>query len=117
MRFEARELTSYAQPIDPGTLTSGNQYLSVQYVDFEALIPIVGTLVFVGKNLEADDTDCLYFQDVESYRQGIQYGSGSAEETGFTVCDGSNTKHIFEYERALEELMKCSIRRKKAQVR
>jgi len=38
----------------------------------------------------------LYFQDVESYLQGIPYGSASAENTAFHVALEENTRHIFE---------------------
>jgi hypothetical protein len=42
----------------------------------------------------------------------IKSGSGSWEETGFRTCREDEAKYIFEFERALEGLMKCSLRRR-----
>ena len=111
MRFEERELRSYAQPVTNG-LIEGEVYFSVQYVDEDLLIPIIETLVFVGA-LDANDPNLLYFQDVGSYRQGIRHDSANAEEAEFQVGSRGGINHIFEYERALDELMKCSLRRRK----
>ncbi len=114
MRFEERELKLYAESITAQTLQVGRTYFSVQYADRDMLIPIVETFVFAGKKLHPKDADgCLYFQDVESYLQGIRYGSAAAKDATFQVPLEENTKHIFEYEHALEELMKCSLRRRK----
>ena len=112
MRFEERELTSYAQPITNG-VKEGEVYFSVQYADEDLLVPIVETLVFVGTDLNAGDVNLLYFQDVESYRQGVRHDSAKAEEATFQVGTKGRTNHIFEYERALEELMRCALRRRK----
>ena len=114
MRFEARELTTFAKPIDPATLTQGEIYLSVQYADPDLLIPTLETIVFVGRNLRPNDADALYFQDVESYRRGVRVDSGPLAETGHRICREAGIKHLFDYESALEELMKCSLRRRAA---
>jgi len=54
----------------------------------------------------------LYFQDFESYATGIRYESAKEEESVVFHVYGSNEiNHIFEYERALDQLMKCSLRR------
>ncbi len=113
MRFEERELKFYAQPITAETLQVGRTYFCVQYPDRDMLIPIVETFVFAGRKLHPEDAEGrLYFQDVESYLQGIRYGSAAAKNATFRVPLEENTKHIFEYEHALEELMKCSLRRR-----
>jgi hypothetical protein len=112
MRFEARELKSYASPVTADALKHGEVYLSVQFADENMLIPIVETWAFVGKGLDPENTERhLYFQDVESYLNGVRYGSPGAENATFQVALEGNTHHIFEYEQALEELMKCSLRR------
>jgi len=41
------------------------------------LIPIIETLVFIGRNLEVGDGEKVYFQDIESHREGVDYLSGS----------------------------------------
>jgi hypothetical protein len=79
------------------------------------LVPIMETWVFAGRNLDPEDADDdrLYFQDVESYRQGIRHGSASAENATFQLPSEKSINHIFDYERALEQLMKCSLRRRR----
>ena len=72
MRFEERELKPYAEPVNAQTLRQGEIYFSVQFADEEMLIPIMEAWVFAGRSLDAENhaASRLYFQDVESYRQG-----------------------------------------------
>lgn len=112
MRFEARELKSYAEPVKADELVEGQIYFSVQFVDRDLLIPVMETWAFAGRNLDPEEEgDLLYFQDVESYREGVRYGSTAENGARFQVQDVDQIKHIFIFERALEELMKCSLRR------
>jgi hypothetical protein len=115
MRFEERELKSYAEPVTQDTLKAGEVYFSVQYADEDMLVPIMETWVFAGRNLDSEDmnADRLYFQDLESYLQGIRYESATNENASFQVPSEKNINHIFDYERALDELMRCSLRRRK----
>jgi hypothetical protein len=114
MRFEERELNPYAEHVTANRLREGEVYLSVQYADEHLLIPIIETWVFAGRKLDPDDpANHLYFQDVESYLQGIRYSSATPKNATFEVALEGETNHFFEYERALEELMKCSLRRRK----
>lgn len=113
MQFEEHDLKSYAEPVSASLLNVGEAYFSVQYVDEQMLIPIVETWIFAGRKLSPEDSENhLYFQDVESYLQGIRYGSATPENATFQVALEKNTNHIFDYEHALEELMRCSLRRK-----
>ena len=73
MRFEERELQPYAEPVSAIELQEGSVYFAVTFVDEDMLIPIMATLVFVGRNLEPGDIRKVYFQDVHSYRAGIRY--------------------------------------------
>lgn len=114
MQFEGRELTTYAEPVASGALKEGQVYFSVQYADENLLVPIVETLVFVGRYVGSDGSSLLRFQDIGSHRQGIRYGSPGAEEACFQSATEDGAKHIFEYERALDELMRCAARRKKS---
>ena len=110
---EARELKSYAEPVTASLLKEGQVYFSVQFADEEMLIPIMETWVF-GRKLDPEDReDHLYFQDVESYLQGVRYDTATPENASFQVAVEENMKHIFEYERALEQLMQCSLRRRR----
>ena len=51
MRFEERELKSYAEHVTPTLLREGEVYWSVQYADEHMLIPIIETWVFAGRKL------------------------------------------------------------------
>lgn len=114
MRFEERELKDYAEPVTPGDLRSGAVYFSVQFVDEDLLVPVVQPLVFLGKDLPGAAQGHLSFQDFESYRQGVRYHSaGDNDRHFFQIAAPSNIKHIFEYERALDVLMSCALRRRK----
>ena len=116
MRFEERELKPYAEPVTASELKKGDVYFAVNYVDDKMLIPTMETLVFVGRNLDPDDVGKIYFQDIDSYLQGIRHDSASADDHIMLSCGSENeTKHIFTYENALDELMKCALRRRKAQ--
>jgi hypothetical protein len=113
MRFEERELKPYAEPISAGELKEGSVYFSVNYVDEAMLIPVVEPVVFIGSNLDADDHGRVYFQDIESYRAGVRHDTASADDQA-TFLTGSDKRigHIFEYESALDELLRCALRRR-----
>jgi hypothetical protein len=111
--FDGRELTPFAEPVSSTELQEGAVYFAVNYVDDEMLIPVIGTLVFVGRDLEPDDVGTVYFQDVESYREGVRYGQNSQDEWAeFQTGSENEIGHIFNYEQALDELMRCSLNRK-----
>lgn len=113
MQFEARDLMPYAEPVRSGSLREGEVYFSIQYADENMLVPVIETLVFAGRNLDNKDPELMYFQDAESYLQGIRHGSDEPESASFQLGREGKINHIFEYEHALEELMKCSLRRRK----
>jgi hypothetical protein len=115
MRFEERELKPYAEPVSAGALREGEVYFSAQFADEGMIIPIMETWVFVGRNLDPEDADGdrLYFQDVESYGQGIRYNSAESDNATFQTSSERSINHFFEYEQALDQLMKCSLRRRK----
>lgn len=112
MRFEARILKPYAEPVPPDQFKESEIYYSIVYLDDDMKIPEIITLVFIGRNLDEGDKNILYFQDVPSYQQGIRYISATVDENiRFFKCAGDQAKHIFEFEQALEQLMACSLRR------
>jgi hypothetical protein len=71
----------------------------------------VETLVFIGKDLEIGDSRKVYFQDVESYRSGARYGQVEGVAVHFFSGSENEVGHLFEYQQALDELMRCSLRR------
>ena len=107
--FEKRELTPFAEPVSTSKLKEGSVYFAVNFVDDEMRIPIVETLVFIGR----DGTGVLRFQDVESFRQGVRFETATDDDHAiFFQCPEDHANHIFEYEHALEALMRCSLRRR-----
>jgi hypothetical protein len=110
MRFEARELKPYAEPVLPEPLQIGAVYFSVIFLDEDALVPTLLPKVFVGPKVQPEGTQ-LYFQDFASYHLGIRFESPDAEEEA-TFETGAG-RYIFEYERALDVLMACALRRGK----
>lgn len=118
MRFEGRDLKPYAEPVAENELKEGSVYFSVTYVDEDMHIPIVDTFVFIGRNLDEDDTCSVFFQDVESYQEGVRYGSIPNDScANFFKCTKNETSNVFEFERALDELLRCSLRRKDSGIR
>jgi hypothetical protein len=110
MRFEERELKEYAEPVLPEQLQEGKVYFAVIFLDESGLVPSMEPRVFVGAKREPEG-EKLYFQDFASYQRGIRFESPNAEEEASFITGAG--RYIFEYERALEVLMACSLRRKK----
>jgi hypothetical protein len=78
------------------------------------LIPTLEPVVFVGRNLDPEDKGRVYFQDIYSYRQGVRYDSATnGDEATFYSGSENETGHVFEYERALDQLLVCSLRRRR----
>jgi len=115
MRFEERDLKPYAESVSAAALKEGSVYYSVSYIDEEMLIPTMETLVFIGRDLRPGDSGQVYFQDVRSYSWGIRYETATGDDCArFSTWSEKDVGGIFEFERALEALMGCSLRRRKA---
>jgi hypothetical protein len=110
MRFEERELKPYAETVSPDKLQVGTVYFAVNFVDDEMLIPIMEPKVFIGRNLNSKQGDSLHFQDIDSYRRGIRFDS--ATENDEARFESGTERHLFEYEKALDVLLRCSLRRR-----
>jgi hypothetical protein len=111
MRFEERELKPYAEPIPREDLKLGETYFGVQFLDQDGLVPALDPKVFIGSNLLSDDEGEFYFQDYASYRHGIRFETTTANDEAIfeTGCEN----HIFDYEHALDVLMRCALSRRK----
>jgi hypothetical protein len=48
-------LNDYAKPVSPSDLRRGQIYIDVNYIDYEMLVPVIETLVFIGRNLKRTD--------------------------------------------------------------
>lgn len=107
MKFEERNLNPFAEPVEGANLREGEAYFSVTFVDDAMTIPSMETLIFIGTNTGINGAEIYRFQDVDSYRQE------GAENGGFLFeCSANELNNIFEFEKALEMLMQCSIRRR-----
>ena len=115
MHFEERELKPYAEPVLESDLKEGAVYFSVTFIDDDMLVPLMETLVFIGRDLEPEDSGQVYFQDANSYQRGVRYGKPLEDEQATFLAGSKNELgHIFTYEHALDSLMKCSVRRRQA---
>lgn len=113
MLFEERELPLGSQNLSADELRVGAIYFAVNYFDRELLIPGIEPVVYIGKDLEPGDSGQVYFQDLDSYRDGVRYGAASGNEHArFFTGSELELGHLFDFDRALEELMRCSVRRR-----
>lgn len=62
-----------------------------------------------------EDNGTLYFQDAKSHGDGIRFESAWPPNATFYAQGEHEIQRIFEYERALDCLLVCSIRRSKRQ--
>jgi hypothetical protein len=112
MQFSGRDLKPHAEPITPERLVAGEIYFTVKYHDQDLLAPEVEALAFLGNDLEAGPEGVgHYFQDAGSYLAGVRYGVDDEGQALFLHQPPGQVKHIFEFEKALDELLKCSLRR------
>jgi len=108
MQFEERELKPYAESVSATDLKEGEVYFSVSFIDKDMKIPIMQTLVFFGKR-----DGKFIFQDAESFFLGVSYDSPSEGDIAtFFCCGEPEINGIYEYEKALDVLMECSLRRR-----
>jgi hypothetical protein len=115
MYFEGRELTPQAELINPSDLQEGEIYFVMDFVDDEMLTPVMETVVFASMNLAPNDEGQMYFQDVESYREGVRYETATEDSWAtFKIVPANELARVFNFEGALEELMRCSLRRKRS---
>lgn len=112
MRFEARELKPYGEPVAPDELRIGDTYFAVLYLDENGHVPTLEPRVFIGRDIESNGEGKYYFQDYKSYRRGIRIDDAAADDEA--IFETGAEKHIYDYERALDILMFCSLERRKA---
>jgi hypothetical protein len=114
MYFEGRDLNAFSEPVSSGQLKTGQVYFLVGFIDDKMLVPMLEAYVFIGRNLKPQDQDRLYFQTFVSHKQGLTWSSSSPDDGHEFLCQPEDQLGmLFEYEHALNELLKCSLRRKK----
>jgi hypothetical protein len=118
MRFEERELKPYSTFVLAQDLKEGTVYFVVQYLDDSLLLPMMRPVVFIGRNLGPGDRGRVYFQDAESYRSGLRRDSldsdADARFESFPEGKAGDVSGIYAYEDALDDLMRCALKRRKS---
>ena len=111
LHFEGRDVPPYAVYAAAEALVVGDTYFMLHYVDNRQSIPQLRPLVFIGRNLEEEESGYLYFQDAASYIAGVRYDSATGDEDAefHTVREGAPL--VMEFERALDRLLYCSLTR------
>ena len=117
LSFERRDLKPYIEPILAEDLQVGATYFTVSYVDDRLLVPTMAAVVFAGWNLCEGESGIAHFQDAASFLQGTRHDPTHAvhPETCFTMERG-HLDVVFDFEHALEELMRCFLRRLRGDV-
>ena len=110
LHFPGRDVKPYGEPVPEDQLVVGKTYFSVHYYDDAMTDPEMEARVFLGRDLFAESPG-YYFQDAGSYRAGVRYESGKADEFEL-YCQPPGQVHVMEFERALGRLLYCSLRRK-----
>ena len=115
MRFEARELRPYIEHVPVEDLVYGEVYFIVWFLDgTDMLVPELKPVVYVGRNLAPGDMKKLYFQDFVSYQDGVRYETAAEpDDVEFQCFYDDQTSGVCDYERALDGLLHCSLRRAK----
>jgi hypothetical protein len=77
------------------------------------LIPVLEPVVFLGIDVLEPKTGELYFQNAETHLRGLRIETASSEELQeyFHAQGRDETKHIFTFEHALDEVLRCALRR------
>lgn len=109
--IKSKRIRPYAEPVEVSDLNAGMIYFKVTYVDAACCIPMVESLVFLGAK-KLGGTQKLLFQDVETY-----WCDADSNESAKFECSTNGINSIFEFDKALEELERCSIRRRQMQVK
>ena len=105
-----RDIPPWSQHASAASLVEGATYFRVGYFDRDLHVPFMDPVVFVGRNLGEGDSAKLYFQTLESHMAGVRLGSPDHEAGDFHRVS-EDTPFVYEYERALDELLRCSRRR------
>jgi hypothetical protein len=113
MSHKDTDLKPYAEPVTASKLTPGEVYFMVTYVDNHMLLPEIQTLVFLGRDVAGDKDNCLYFQNVESYVTLGPYPNNAQGSGDLYSCTDNQLNNIFEFDNAIDEFLRCNIRRKK----
>ena len=103
--FPARELKDCAIPVLKRHLKEGQVYFFVTLVG-EMWSRQIDNVVFVGRPLQSEGDNNLFFQDMQSYGEGARYGGAwQGRPPVFFSCPETHSSDVFEFERALDLLL------------
>ncbi len=113
LEFPPRRLRLGSEPVTAAELRMGAVYYQVQFHHSNPLIPQLLPYAFAGFGLGGEGDDAAYFQDVDSYAEGVRFGDdGSGEEAEFLrLVRPINGLYTFDV--ALEALMKVWLERER----
>jgi hypothetical protein len=115
LHFPGRDVPPYGEYASAASLVEGRVYYRLDYLDEQMTIPDMQPFIFIGRNLDEGDEDYLYFQDAESYLDGVRYGDTTGKDSeieGEVHRVSSGTPFIYEFEKALDRLLYLSLERK-----
>lgn len=113
MHFE-RELPNYAEPVKANELKIGETYFAVQYLDEDLIFPVVEMLILTDTKPDEDGRTVFRFQDLGA---GIRRETSDADSAIFYSQPEQYLNHIFDCEHAVDELMRCALRRRKQKLK
>jgi hypothetical protein len=113
--FEVGELKPYVEYVRSDELREGEIYFRVIYLDDLTLVPMLQPYVFIGRDLEDDDEQQVYFQDAASYAAGVRLcdaREGGDIGNAHIISGTASDVPVMEFEEALKALIKCELRRR-----
>jgi hypothetical protein len=112
VQLPARQLPDCAEPVEEHKLIVGRTYFSVQFLDEDLVIPIVEPVVYLGQSTtEPTRNRRLQFQYAKSCFPAECGNALAADEVVIFSQAAGQCRHIFEFEQALDILLRCSLRR------
>jgi hypothetical protein len=117
LRFETRGLPPRGEYLKSTDLCEGEAYFIVDYSDAALLIPQLTPVVFVGRDIETRGSGKVYFQDIDSYISGVRLEDPHPDadrdaERGLVYKFVEDQPAVFDYEGAVDELLRCYLRRR-----
>ena len=117
VNHDVGDLKAYAEYVADAELAEGSVYFRVSYLDEMSLVPMLQPFVFIGRNLNDDDENEVYFQDAASYAAGVRVDDTGKEDdvrNAFVFSGSATDGHVMEFGEALRTLVKCELRRREA---
>lgn len=113
MFFPERQLKPYAKSVEPSKLQIGDVYYTVGFVDDQMLVPVMNSLVYIGKETEMGVK--FIFQDASSYFSGVDFKDNACvEKCDLFECSSDGLAGVYSFDEALNALLRCSLRHDRA---